>query len=86
MLKRHVPLRRQAHDYIIAGACMAVGFRFAGSANSDAFDCLVRETTLHYHFSKMLSCFLVLLVVLIYIYIYFPLTVQVCSELHEVSH
>uniref|UniRef100_A0A8B9HEI4 Anaphase promoting complex subunit 1 n=1 Tax=Astyanax mexicanus TaxID=7994 RepID=A0A8B9HEI4_ASTMX len=29
----------QAHDYIIAGACMAVGFRFAGSANSDAFDC-----------------------------------------------
>uniref|UniRef100_A0A8B9HFJ3 Anaphase promoting complex subunit 1 n=1 Tax=Astyanax mexicanus TaxID=7994 RepID=A0A8B9HFJ3_ASTMX len=30
----------QAHDYIIAGACMAVGFRFAGSANSDAFDCL----------------------------------------------
>ncbi|XP_035256642.1 anaphase-promoting complex subunit 1 isoform X2 [Anguilla anguilla] len=32
----------QAHDYIIAGACMAVGFRFAGSANSDAFDCLYR--------------------------------------------
>ncbi|KAL0964539.1 hypothetical protein UPYG_G00325360 [Umbra pygmaea] len=32
----------QAHDYIIAGACMAVGFRFAGSANSDAFDCLYK--------------------------------------------
>ncbi len=31
----------QAHDYIIAGGCLAVGFRFAGSANSDAFDCLV---------------------------------------------
>uniref|UniRef100_A0A672PRJ0 Anaphase-promoting complex subunit 1 n=1 Tax=Sinocyclocheilus grahami TaxID=75366 RepID=A0A672PRJ0_SINGR len=30
----------QAHDYIIAGGCLAVGFRFAGSANSDAFDCL----------------------------------------------
>ncbi|XP_061086236.1 anaphase-promoting complex subunit 1-like, partial [Conger conger] len=30
----------QAHDYIAAGACLAVGFRFAGSANSDAFDCL----------------------------------------------
>ncbi|XP_036402941.1 anaphase-promoting complex subunit 1 [Megalops cyprinoides] len=32
----------QAHDYIIAGACLAVGFRFAGSANSDAFDCLYK--------------------------------------------
>uniref|UniRef100_A0A4W4HBL4 Anaphase-promoting complex subunit 1 n=1 Tax=Electrophorus electricus TaxID=8005 RepID=A0A4W4HBL4_ELEEL len=32
----------QAHDYIIAGACMAVGFRFAGSANSDAFECLYK--------------------------------------------
>ncbi|XP_048864523.1 anaphase-promoting complex subunit 1 isoform X2 [Brienomyrus brachyistius] len=32
----------QAHVYIIAGACMAVGFRFAGSANSDAFDCLYK--------------------------------------------
>ncbi|XP_063048013.1 anaphase-promoting complex subunit 1 isoform X2 [Engraulis encrasicolus] len=32
----------QANDYIIAGACMAVGFRFAGSANSDAFDCLYK--------------------------------------------
>uniref|UniRef100_A0A673NPR1 Anaphase-promoting complex subunit 1-like n=1 Tax=Sinocyclocheilus rhinocerous TaxID=307959 RepID=A0A673NPR1_9TELE len=32
----------QAHDYIIAGGCLAVGFRFAGSANSDAFDCLYK--------------------------------------------
>ncbi|XP_056147337.1 anaphase-promoting complex subunit 1 [Lampris incognitus] len=32
----------QAHDYIIAGACMAVGFKFAGSANSEAFDCLYK--------------------------------------------
>ncbi|XP_062851927.1 anaphase-promoting complex subunit 1 [Trichomycterus rosablanca] len=32
----------QAHDYIIAGACMAVGFKFAGSSNSDAFDCLYK--------------------------------------------
>ncbi|XP_036429525.1 anaphase-promoting complex subunit 1 [Colossoma macropomum] len=32
----------QAHDYIIAGACMAVGFRFAGSANLDAFECLYK--------------------------------------------
>uniref|UniRef100_A0A3Q2CTV5 Anaphase-promoting complex subunit 1 n=1 Tax=Cyprinodon variegatus TaxID=28743 RepID=A0A3Q2CTV5_CYPVA len=30
----------QAQDYITAGACMALGLRFAGSANSDAFDCL----------------------------------------------
>ncbi|TRY97620.1 hypothetical protein DNTS_004749 [Danionella cerebrum] len=30
----------QAHAYIIAGGCLAVGFRFAGSANSDAFECL----------------------------------------------
>uniref|UniRef100_A0A8C6KZ34 Anaphase promoting complex subunit 1 n=1 Tax=Nothobranchius furzeri TaxID=105023 RepID=A0A8C6KZ34_NOTFU len=30
----------QAEDYITAGACMALGLRFAGSANSDAFDCL----------------------------------------------
>uniref|UniRef100_A0A673CEJ0 Anaphase promoting complex subunit 1 n=1 Tax=Sphaeramia orbicularis TaxID=375764 RepID=A0A673CEJ0_9TELE len=28
----------QAQDYITAGACMALGLRFAGSANSDAFD------------------------------------------------
>ncbi|MBN3279981.1 APC1 protein, partial [Polyodon spathula] len=32
----------QAHIYIIAGACMAVGFRFAGTANSDAFNCLYK--------------------------------------------
>lgn len=32
----------QAHDYIIAGACLAVGFRFAGSANSEAFECLYK--------------------------------------------
>ncbi|KAI1886381.1 hypothetical protein AGOR_G00213430 [Albula goreensis] len=39
----------QAHDYIIAGACLAVGFRFAGSANSDAFDCLYKfaRTLMH---------------------------------------
>lgn len=30
----------QVQDYITAGACMALGLRFAGSANSDAFDCL----------------------------------------------
>uniref|UniRef100_A0A7N8XWN5 Anaphase-promoting complex subunit 1 n=1 Tax=Mastacembelus armatus TaxID=205130 RepID=A0A7N8XWN5_9TELE len=30
----------QAQDYITAGACMALGLRFAGSANSEAFDCL----------------------------------------------
>ncbi|KAJ3609963.1 hypothetical protein NHX12_022057 [Muraenolepis orangiensis] len=29
-----------AHDYIVAGACLAVGFRFAGSSNSEAFECL----------------------------------------------
>ncbi|XP_054654988.1 anaphase-promoting complex subunit 1 isoform X1 [Dunckerocampus dactyliophorus] len=32
--------RTQAQDYITAGACMALGLRFAGSANSDAFECL----------------------------------------------
>uniref|UniRef100_A0A671M203 Uncharacterized protein n=1 Tax=Sinocyclocheilus anshuiensis TaxID=1608454 RepID=A0A671M203_9TELE len=36
----------QAHDYIIAGGCLAVGFRFAGSANSDAFDCLVTTSAI----------------------------------------
>lgn len=30
----------QVQDYITAGACLALGLRFAGSANSDAFDCL----------------------------------------------
>lgn len=30
----------QAQDYITAGACLALGLRFAGSANSEAFDCL----------------------------------------------
>uniref|UniRef100_A0A8C5E795 Anaphase-promoting complex subunit 1 n=1 Tax=Gouania willdenowi TaxID=441366 RepID=A0A8C5E795_GOUWI len=30
----------QAQVYIAAGACMALGLRFAGSANSDAFECL----------------------------------------------
>ncbi|KAM6997725.1 anaphase-promoting complex subunit 1 [Tautogolabrus adspersus] len=32
----------QAQDYITAGACLALGLRFAGSANSDAFDCLYK--------------------------------------------
>lgn len=35
-------LIRQAHVYIIAGACLALGFRFAGSENQAAFQCLVR--------------------------------------------
>lgn len=33
---------RQAHVYIIAGACLSLGFRFAGSENLAAFNCLVR--------------------------------------------
>uniref|UniRef100_A0A8C5E585 Anaphase-promoting complex subunit 1 n=1 Tax=Gouania willdenowi TaxID=441366 RepID=A0A8C5E585_GOUWI len=33
-------VRKQAQVYIAAGACMALGLRFAGSANSDAFECL----------------------------------------------
>lgn len=33
---------RQAHVYIIAGACLSLGFRFAGSENLAAFKCLVR--------------------------------------------
>ncbi|XP_043916095.1 anaphase-promoting complex subunit 1 [Protopterus annectens] len=32
----------QAHVYIIAGACLALGFRFAGSANLAAFNCLYK--------------------------------------------
>ncbi|TSN48450.1 Anaphase-promoting complex subunit 1 [Bagarius yarrelli] len=44
----------QAHDYIIAGACMAVGFRFAGSANSDAFDCLSGQYNLQTCLSMVL--------------------------------
>uniref|UniRef100_A0A673WB92 Anaphase-promoting complex subunit 1 n=1 Tax=Salmo trutta TaxID=8032 RepID=A0A673WB92_SALTR len=56
----------QAHDYIIAGACMAVGFRFAGSANSDAFDCLVKSfvsnpSTGHYNLQTCLSMVLLAL-------------------------
>jgi len=35
-------LIRQAHVYIIAGACLSLGFRFAGSENLAAFKCLVR--------------------------------------------
>uniref|UniRef100_H3ATJ7 Anaphase-promoting complex subunit 1 n=1 Tax=Latimeria chalumnae TaxID=7897 RepID=H3ATJ7_LATCH len=35
----------QANAYIIAGACLAVGFRFAGSINEDAFHCL-------YHYAR----------------------------------
>ncbi|XP_042188990.1 anaphase-promoting complex subunit 1 [Callorhinchus milii] len=31
---------RQAHINIIAGACMAMGLRFAGSSNAAAFNCL----------------------------------------------
>ncbi|KAM4592171.1 anaphase-promoting complex subunit 1 isoform 1-T1 [Odontesthes bonariensis] len=43
----------QAQDYITAGACMALGLRFAGSANSDAFDCLYE---LAMTFMKIISC------------------------------
>ncbi|XP_005941360.1 anaphase-promoting complex subunit 1 [Haplochromis burtoni] len=37
----------QAQDYITAGACLALGLRFAGSANSDAFDCLYSLARTH---------------------------------------
>lgn len=33
---------RQAHTNIIAGACMAMGLRFAGSSNAAAFNCLYK--------------------------------------------
>uniref|UniRef100_A0A8C5QUZ9 Anaphase-promoting complex subunit 1 n=1 Tax=Leptobrachium leishanense TaxID=445787 RepID=A0A8C5QUZ9_9ANUR len=39
----------QAHVYIIAGACLALGFRFAGTANQSAFNCL-------YKFAKDFKC------------------------------
>ncbi|XP_012733859.2 anaphase-promoting complex subunit 1 isoform X1 [Fundulus heteroclitus] len=42
----------QAQDYITAGACMALGLRFAGSASSDAFDCLYEFART---FMKMMS-------------------------------
>uniref|UniRef100_A0A8D0L7S2 Anaphase-promoting complex subunit 1 n=1 Tax=Sphenodon punctatus TaxID=8508 RepID=A0A8D0L7S2_SPHPU len=32
----------QAHVYIIAGACLSLGFRFAGSENLAAFNCLYK--------------------------------------------
>lgn len=38
-----VIVSRQAHVYIIAGACLSLGFRFAGSENLSAFNCLVRS-------------------------------------------
>uniref|UniRef100_A0A665TNZ5 Anaphase promoting complex subunit 1 n=1 Tax=Echeneis naucrates TaxID=173247 RepID=A0A665TNZ5_ECHNA len=47
----------QAQDYITAGACMALGLRFAGSANSDAFDCLY-EFTGYYNLQTGLSMIL----------------------------
>ena len=40
LLYHFVPLS-QAKVNIIAGCCMAVGLRFAGSANQEAFNCLV---------------------------------------------
>ncbi|XP_073484146.1 anaphase-promoting complex subunit 1 [Aquarana catesbeiana] len=58
----------QAHVYIIAGACLALGFRFAGSTNLDAFNCLCKfakdfeclsgqaaSTTGHYNLETCLS-------------------------------
>uniref|UniRef100_A0A8C4PIT9 Anaphase promoting complex subunit 1 n=1 Tax=Equus asinus TaxID=9793 RepID=A0A8C4PIT9_EQUAS len=37
----------QAHVYIIAGACLSLGFRFAGSENLSAFNCLVRSVLVY---------------------------------------
>ncbi|XP_073401268.1 anaphase-promoting complex subunit 1-like isoform X2 [Dendrobates tinctorius] len=57
----------QAYVYIIAGACLALGFRFAGSANLAAFNCLCKfakdfeclsgqaSTTGHYNLETCLS-------------------------------
>uniref|UniRef100_A0A8C8E7G3 Anaphase-promoting complex subunit 1 n=1 Tax=Otus sunia TaxID=257818 RepID=A0A8C8E7G3_9STRI len=42
----------QAHVYIIAGACLSLGFRFAGSENLAAFNCLYKYAT---DFLKCLS-------------------------------
>lgn len=33
--------RRQAYVNIVAGACLAIGLRFAGTGSQDAFDCLM---------------------------------------------
>ncbi|KAJ7425785.1 anaphase promoting complex subunit 1 [Willisornis vidua] len=47
----------QAHVYIIAGACLSLGFRFAGSENLAAFQCL----TGHYNLETCLSVLLLAL-------------------------
>uniref|UniRef100_A0A8D2LEX7 Anaphase-promoting complex subunit 1 n=1 Tax=Varanus komodoensis TaxID=61221 RepID=A0A8D2LEX7_VARKO len=48
----------QAHVYIIAGACLSLGFRFAGSENLAAFNCLVSGLVAgagHYNLETCLS-------------------------------
>uniref|UniRef100_A0A672TS66 Anaphase promoting complex subunit 1 n=1 Tax=Strigops habroptila TaxID=2489341 RepID=A0A672TS66_STRHB len=61
----------QAHVYIIAGACLSLGFRFAGSENLAAFKCLVRGSVImlslfclktgHYNLETCLSVLLLAL-------------------------
>ena len=55
---------RQAHVYIIAGACLSLGFRFAGSENLSAFNCLVRNIFIYsvlFYFLQSLSMLLLTL-------------------------
>ena len=46
----------QAKVNIIAGCCMAMGLRFAGSANLQAFNCLVSLFALLYFLSYKYQC------------------------------
>lgn len=65
----------QAQDYITAGACMALGLRFAGSANSDAFQCLYEFART---FMKIMSFAGTAAVVSVFIFIYLDLWKCLC--------
>lgn len=65
----------QAQDYITAGACMALGLRFAGSANSDAFECLYEFART---FMKIMSFAGTAAVVSVFIFIHLRLWKLLC--------
>lgn len=63
---------RQAHVYIIAGACLSLGFRFAGSENLSAFNCLVRNIFLYSVLFSFLQSLSMCLLTLNFLFCFFP--------------
>ncbi|KAI9028253.1 hypothetical protein CLU79DRAFT_832662 [Phycomyces nitens] len=50
-----IQVRKQAKFHIIAGGCLAIGLKYAGSKNRNAFECLLKQLDLFVELSEQIG-------------------------------